>query len=140
MSAANETRFAVRPGLGRVALTGVVATVAAAAATTAGAALAKAAGVDFEVPAGGEAIPTAGFATMTSVFSLVGVAIAVALARWNSRPARRFVRITIPLAAASLVPPLAVGATAATATTLVVLHLVAAAVVIPSLTRALRAE
>src|SRR5690606_3247907 len=108
-----------------VVSTGAVATVVAATATTVGAALAKAAGVDFEVPDGGEVIPTGGFATITGVFSLVGVGIAVALERWSSRPAKRFVAVTVPLVAVSLVPPFTVGASTATSLTLVVLHLVA---------------
>jgi len=127
-----------RPRLGRVAVTGVVVAVAAAAATTACAALAKAAGVDFEIPDGGESIPTAGFATVTAGFSLVGVVVAVALAHWSARPAQRFLQITVPLAAVSLVPPFTVGANGATTATLVGLHLVAAAVVIPALARSLR--
>lgn len=122
----------------RVVLTGLVATVVAAAATTSVAAAAHAAGVDFEVPDGGEAIPLGGFTTVTTFFSLVGVVIAVALARWSARPAQRFVRIIVPLAAASLVPPFIAGANAATTVTLVGLHLITAAVMIPALAHALR--
>lgn len=129
---------AVRPRLGRVALTGIVATVVAAAATTAGGALAKAAGVDLEVPDGGESIPVGGFTSITTMLSLVGVGMALVLARWSPRPARWFVRVALTLTAISLVPPLVVGANAATAVTLIALHLVAAAVMIPALTRALR--
>lgn len=129
---------AVRPRLGRVALTGVVATVAAAAATTAGGALAKAAGVDFEIPDGGESIPVAGFTSVTTMLSLVGVGIALGLARWSPRPARWFVRVAVTLTVLSLVPPFVVGANAATALTLVALHLLAAAVMVPALARALR--
>lgn len=127
-----------RAGLGRVAIRGLIATGAAATATTLCAAVAKAVGVDFEIPAGGEAIPTPGFATVTCAFSLVGVALALALARWSDRPARRFVQVTVPLTAVSLVPPVTVGANAATALTLIALHLVAASVMIPALARALR--
>ena len=127
-----------RTGLGRVAVRGLIATVVAAAATTLCAAVAKAADVDFEIPAGGAAIPAPGFATVTSGFSLVGVALALALARWSDRPARRFVQVTVPLAALSLVPPLTVGASATTAVTLICLHLLAAAIVVPLLARALR--
>ena len=127
-----------RGGLGRVAVRGLIATVVAAAATTLCAAVAKAAGVKFEIPAGGEAIPTAGFATVTCAFSLVGVALALGLACWSDRPARRFVQVTVPLTAISLVAPLVVGANAATALTLIALHLVAATVMVPALARALR--
>jgi hypothetical protein len=62
-------------------VTGLLATLAAMAATTLAAALAQAVGVDFEIPDGGETIPLPGFAVVTGFFSLVGVVIAVALRR-----------------------------------------------------------
>ena len=102
------------------------------------AALAKAVGVDFEVPEGGETIPLGGVAVVTGVFSVVGVAMAVALLRWSARPADRFLWSAVTLTAASLLPPLVSGANAATITSLVGLHLVAATVMIPTLTRSLR--
>jgi hypothetical protein len=131
------------PGLtthrfGRLAGTGLVATLAAVAATTLAAALARALGVDFELPDGGEAIPLPGFAVVTGLFSAVGVGIAAALLRWSARPAQRFGWTAGVLTLVSLVPPLLVGANAATAATLVALHLVAAAVMIPALWRTLR--
>lgn len=129
-----------RPRLGRVVATGLLGAVGAAAATTLGAALAKSAGVRFEIPSGGEVIPTAGFTSVTTAFCLAGVALAAALARWSADPARRFVQVTVPLAAASLVPPWAVGADTSTALTLTGLHLVAAGVMIPVQARALRAQ
>jgi len=131
------SRLDTRPGLGRVAVTGLVATVVAAVATTVGAALARISGVTFEIPEGGEAIPTAGFATVTTALSLVGVGIALALARWSARPALRLAQVTVPLVGVSLVPPFAVGASARTSLTLAALHLVAAAIVVPALVRAL---
>jgi hypothetical protein len=141
----NSTAIATGPGsartthrFGRLARTGLVATLAAMTATTAGAALAYAAGVDFEVPAGGEAIPLPGFAFMTGVFSLVGVVIAAVLLRWSARPAERFVQTTVALAAISLVPPALSGGSAATVVALLALHLLPAAVMIPALARCLR--
>ncbi|MBO3742690.1 DUF6069 family protein [Actinoplanes flavus] len=124
----------------RIAGIGVLATVAAVVATTAAAALALAAGVSFEIPDGGEAIPLAGFATVTGFFSMVGVVIAVALRRWSARPAERFVWSAVALTAISLVPPVIAGAGTATAVTLIGLHLVAAAVMIPSLALSLRSR
>lgn len=118
--------------------TGVMAALAAMAATTLAAALAGAAGVDFEVPDGGEAIPLPGFAVVTGFFSLVGIVIAVALLRWSSRPATRFVWTAVSLTAISLVLPLLSGANTATTNALLGLHLVPAAVMIPTLTRSLR--
>ena len=117
---------------------GLLATIVAMTVTTLGAALAKAAGVSFEIAGGSETIPVGGFATLTGFFSVVGVVIAVALLRWSARPAERFVWTAGSLTALSLVPPLLAGADAATAVVLLVLHLVAAAVVIPTLARSLR--
>jgi Family of unknown function (DUF6069) len=118
--------------------TGVTAAVAAMAATTVVAALARAVGVAFEVPAGGETIPLTGIAVVTGFFSLVGVVIAVALHRLSARPAELFVWTAVTLTAISLIPPLLAGSDAATTATLVVLHLLAAAVMVPALARSLR--
>lgn len=126
-------------GFRRLAVTGLVATVAAMVVTTLAAALARAAGVDFEIPdGGGETIPLGGFTVVTGFFSLVGVVIAAVLLRFSGRPARRFGWTAVALAALSIVPPFLVGAATTTAIALVVLHLVAAAVMIPALTRSLR--
>jgi len=108
------------------------------AATTLVAALARAAGVDFEVGDPGEQIPVSGIAVVTGLFSVVGVVIAVALLRWSARPAERFVWTAVSLTAISLVPPLLSGGDTATVATLVGLHLVAAVVMIPVLARTLR--
>lgn len=122
----------------RVVGTGLVATLAAMAATTLVAALARAVGVDFTIADGDETIPVSGIAFMTGVFSVVGVVIAAALLRWSSRPAERFVRTAVSLTVISLVPPFLAGADPATTIALLVLHLVAAAVMIPTLARSLR--
>lgn len=63
----------------RLVGTGLLATLAAMVASTLAAALARAAGVDLEVPDGGETIPLSGIAVVTGVFSVVGVVIAPAL-------------------------------------------------------------
>lgn len=123
---------------GRLARRGLVATVAAMLATTLTGAFARALGVDFEV-AGGEAIPVAGIGVVTGLFSVVGIAIAAALLRWSPRPPEHFVRTAVSLTLFSLVPPFLAGANAATTATLVGLHVVAAAVMIPVLARSLRA-
>jgi hypothetical protein len=124
--------------MGGLARAGFTATLAAMVATTLAAALARAVGVDFEVPDGGERIPLPGFAVMTGVFSVVGVAIAAGLLRWSTRPAERFVATTVSLTALSLVAPLLSQADPATVVTLLGLHLVAATVMIPTLARTLR--
>ncbi|WP_327350667.1 DUF6069 family protein [Streptomyces sp. NBC_01304] len=149
MNGRKDTGFAAGPASGRavrtyrlrgLAGTGFVATLAAMVATTLAAALARAGGVDFEVPDGGEAIPLSGFAVVTGFFSVVGIVVAVALRRWSAHPARRFVWTAVSLTAISLVPPLLSGASTATATALVGLHLVPATVMIPTLARSLCAR
>ncbi|MEH0821195.1 MULTISPECIES: DUF6069 family protein [unclassified Micromonospora] len=127
-------------GFRRLAVTGLVATPAAMVVTTLAAALARTAGVDFEIPDGGETIPLGGFAVVTGFFSLVGVVAAAVLLRFSARPARRFVWTAVALTALSMVPPFLVGAAAPTVIALVGLHLVAAAVMIPALTRSLGAR
>lgn len=147
MNSRNDTGVVATPASAQIsrthrlrglARTGFLAVLAAMVATTLAAALAQAGGVRFEVPEGGETIPLAGFAVVTGFFSVVGVVIAAALLRWSARPTVRFIRTAVTLTAISLVPPLLVEASAATATSLIALHLVAAAVVIPTLARSLR--
>ncbi len=126
--------------LRKLAATGFIATLAAMLATTLAAVLARAVGVEFVVSHGGELIPLSGIAVMTGFFSVVGVVMAAALLRWSTRPAELFVWTAVTLTAISFVPPLLSGATAATITALMGLHLVAATVMIPTLSRSLRAQ
>jgi hypothetical protein len=121
----------------RLVATGLGAAVAAAALTAAVAAGARAAGVDFEVT-GGEAVPVSGIAFVTAVFSVVGVVLAAALRQWSDRPVQWWWRTTIALTVVSLVPPFLAATDTATALTLVLLHLVAAALVVPVVARTLR--
>lgn len=125
-------------GLRGLAVTGLVATLVAMVATAVVAALARAVGVDFAVSNSDETIPVSGIAVVTGFFSVVGVVLAAALLRWSARPAEWFVRTAVTLAAISLVPPVLLGADAATATALVGLHVIAATVMIPTLARSLR--
>ena len=143
----SDTGVVTEPASGRrsyahrlrgLAVTGLIATLAAMMATALAAALARTVGVDFEVPDGGETIPVSGVAVVTGFFSVVGVVIAAALLRWSARPAERFAWTAVSLTAISLVPPLLSGADAGTVTVLIGLHLVAAAVMIPTMTRSLR--
>jgi hypothetical protein len=115
MNGLNDTGVVAGPASGQtshthrlrgLAGTGFIATLAAMVATTLAAALARAVGVDFEVPDGGETIPLSGFAVVTGFFSVVGIVIAAGLLRWSARPAERFVRTAVSLVAISLVPPL----------------------------------
>jgi hypothetical protein len=147
MNSMNDTGVGAGPASGQtshtsrlrgLAGTGFIASLAAMVATTLIAALARAVGVDFEVPDGGETIPLSGFAVVTGVFSVVGIVIAVVLLRWSARPAERFVWTAVSLTAISLVPPLLSGANTATTTALLGLHLVPATVMISTLARSLR--
>jgi len=122
-----------------VLVNGLLAVLAATVVTTAVAAAARGLGVDLEIPGSGT-IPLSGIAAVTAFFSIVGVVIAAAFARWSTRPAERFLWTTCSLTAVSLVPPLIAGADAGTTIALVVLHLVAAALVIPVVARSLRAR
>ena len=111
---------------------GLAAAAAASALTTTLAAVASAAGVSFS-DGTGASIPLAGFTQLTFVFSMIGVGLAAALARRARRPRPTFVRTTVALTALSVVPDLTFGFTAGSAATLAALHVVAAAVVVPTL-------
>jgi hypothetical protein len=117
-----------RPSLWR---TGLKAGLVAAVATTAIALVADAAGVSFEVD--GEAIPIAAYAQMTLIGAMLGVLLAKALRRWAKHPQSTFVRTTVALTALSVVPDLTMGFDAASAATLALVHVTAAAIVIPRL-------
>jgi hypothetical protein len=111
---------------------GVAAAVVASVATTVLATIASAAGVSF-ADSTGVSIPIAGFAQLTLVFSLLGVGIAAVMARRARRPQAMFVRTTVALTVLSFVPDLTFGFHAGSAATLVTLHTVAAAIVVPTL-------
>lgn len=113
-----------------------LATLGAAAATTAVAAVAHAAGVSLAIE--GEQIPLAGFAQLTVFFAIIGIVFAAALRRWAGNPRVTFVRTTIALTALSLVPDVIVNASVDTKLTLMVTHIVAAAIVIPVIAARLR--
>lgn len=130
--AATTTVAGARSAHAPVWRVGLVASVAAAIATTVVAAGARAAGIAIEAEPGA-AIPLLGFAQLTFVFSLVGVALAAVLTRRARRPRSTFVRTTVALTVLSCVPDVLLPTTVADQATLVVTHLVAAAVVIPAL-------
>jgi hypothetical protein len=111
---------------------GVAAAVVASVTTTVLAATASAAGVSF-ADSTGASIPVAGFAQLTLVFSLIGVGMAAIMARKARRPRVTFVRTAVALTALSFVPDLTFGFDAGSAATLIALHTVAAAIVVPTL-------
>lgn len=92
-------------------------------------------------PGASHAVPitAASFAIGVLFSSFLGTILAVVLARWAKRPARTFLRAAVALGALSLVAPLAAShTTEATRLILAGGHVVAAAVVIPVILRALR--
>lgn len=111
---------------------GVAASVVAAFATTALAAFASGAGVSFS-DGTGASIPIAAFSQLTVTFALVGVGIAAVMARKARRPRSTFVRTALALTALSVVPDLTFGFDAPSAVTLITLHSIAAAIVVPTL-------
>ena len=108
---------------------------AAAVATTAVAAIASAAGVSFEIK--GEAIPLLGFAQMTLLWTFVGVGIAALVRRFASSPSAMWVKVAVALVAVSFVPDVTADAATGTKLALMLTHVVAAAIVIPAIARAL---
>jgi hypothetical protein len=108
---------------------GLGTAVIAAAVTTAVAAALRAVGVPLDID--GEAIPIAGFAQMVLLFSVVGVVMARHMRRVT------FLRTTVVLTVLSIVPDVFADTGAATKLSLMLTHVVAAAIVIPRLARPL---
>ena len=132
--ATTADRRAVRPSLWKPGLlAGLVATVA----TTTVVVVARAA--DVPVAVQGEPIPLAGFAQLTLVATIIGIVIAKVLSTRARHPRHGFVVATVALAAVSLVPDLMADATTASRLVLGLTHLVAAAIVIPTLAKRLPA-
>ncbi|HEX3489593.1 MAG TPA: DUF6069 family protein [Streptosporangiaceae bacterium] len=126
----------VRPAPSRLTRTLPRATasagVLAAAATTAGAAALRAGGVPLAVHG---KISLAAFAQLTVVAAVIGGVLLAVLIRRSSAPGRRFVQITAGLTALSCVVPLAFADTTASKIALAALHLLAAAIIVPTLAR-----
>jgi hypothetical protein len=110
----------------------VLAGAVAAVGTTVVAAIARAADVSLEVD--GATIPLPAFACWT----IVGAAVGVVLARLLQQR-RRFVVVTSVAVGLSLVPAIAASDDTATTVVLVSTHLLAAAVIVPTLGRQLPA-
>ena len=125
------------PSAGSLLLGGTGAAVLAAVATTAVASAGQAVGISVDVA--GAPIPASGFATLTVMFSVIGLLIAVGLRRFARHPRTAWIRTTVALTVLSLVPDALVDAAATTKMLLMVTHLVAAAIVIPAVARRLPA-
>jgi hypothetical protein len=124
----------VRPSLWKP---GLLAGLVAAVATTTVVVIARAA--DVPVAIQGEQIPLAGFAQLTLVATVLGIVIARTLSTRARRPRRSFVVATVALTAVSLLPDVLADATTASKLVLGLTHLVAAAIVIPTLAKRLPA-
>ncbi|HRA46771.1 MAG TPA: DUF6069 family protein [Thermomicrobiales bacterium] len=118
------------PSIRRLLLAGLVAGGLSAMGVTFVAAMAHSAGVPFTVD--GERIELPAF----TLWVLVGTAIGVVLARCI-HDRRRFFIVTVIGTALSLIPALLLPDDASTRVALVVIHLLAAGIIIPILSRAL---
>jgi peptidoglycan/LPS O-acetylase OafA/YrhL len=116
----------------RLVRTGALAGGIAAVCTSVVAAIASAADVSLEID--GEAIPIPAFAWWT----IIGAALGVVLARLL-RERRRFVVVITLAAGLSLIPAIAAPDNTATKFVLVGIHLLAAAIIIPTLSQRLTA-
>jgi FtsH-binding integral membrane protein len=138
LSAPHPARLGSRP----VWLVSALAGVTAALATELYALAARAVGVPMR--AGTVGADTSGpiafgaFAMGTLSSAFWGTVLAVLLTRYARRPARTYAITTVALTVLSLVAPLAAGDTAASTKAMLALsHLIAAAVIIPVVTRRL---
>jgi Family of unknown function (DUF6069) len=139
------TYAATRAPLGRLLLVNLAATIAAGAATEAWVGAVRATGADLRIgdpfgdPSSAMTLPVGACATSIAMCMVLGVAIA-ALVNWRARrPAYTYVVTAAVLTVVSLGAPLAsAGASATTKATLIVAHLLAAAVIVPLVARCLR--
>ncbi|WGX97145.1 DUF6069 family protein [Nocardioides sp. L-11A] len=127
---------AAKPARQTVWKHGLTAAAGASVVTSTLAVLAAAAGVSFTDDSG-VSLPVLAFTQLTFVFSMIGVGLAAVLARRARRPHSTFVRVTVALTVLSVVPDVTFGFDVASALTLMALHAVAAAIVIPVLARRL---
>ncbi len=141
---ATENTTATRAPYGKLILVNLGATVAAGVATEAWVALMRAAGVKpmvgdlFGDPNSAMALPTGACATSIAMCMVLGTAMAV-LINWKARrPAYTYVVAACTLTFVSLGAPLvSAGTNVGSKFTLIVAHLIAAAVIIPLVARCL---
>ena len=125
-----------------VAGTGLVAGIAASAATVAVALATKAIDIPMQVAASAndaaEDVPMSGFVSLTLASTAIATLLALAFARYAKRPAHTFVIVSAVLTVVSFVGPLtAHRATTATRVVLELSHVAAAAIAIPAVVRRL---
>lgn len=116
---------------------GLAAGVAAAVTNLVVVAAAEGLDVSLKVSGSGTAspqsIPIAGFVSMTLLGALLGILLAAGAARWARQPVSRFVSVAVALTALSLIPSALAAADGATLLVLVVTHVAAAAIIVPTL-------
>jgi hypothetical protein len=112
---------------------GLAAGAVAAVATTAVVEVARMGGVSVGID--GESIPILGFAQMTLLFTVVGVLIARTLRNRSAQPRSRWLSVTVALTALSFVPDLAAQTDTGSRLVLMLTHVVAAAIVIPTVAK-----
>ncbi|HEY4463114.1 MAG TPA: DUF6069 family protein [Streptosporangiaceae bacterium] len=146
MSHATTTAPSPRPATARrprpVWLVSALAGLAAAVATELYGLIARAAGVPMSAAGFGSATATpitiGMFAMGTLICAFWATVLAVVLARYARHPARAYLRATVALTALSLAVPLSAADTAtSTKVMLACAHLLAAAIVIPAVSRRL---
>lgn len=116
---------------------GLASGAVAAVATTVVAAVARASDVPLAID--GEQIPVFAFAQLTMMGAVIGTVLAVSFSKWARRPHRTFLVTTVALTVLSLVPDVMADATTGSKLVLMFTHLVAAAIVVPTLARRLPA-
>jgi hypothetical protein len=109
----------------------VVAGLAAAALTTVIVAVARA--TDIPVAVSGEKIPLMAFGQFTFVGALLGLGLARLITNRSRHPYRTFVRTTIALTVLSIAPDIIADATTGSKLVLALTHVVAAAVILPTI-------
>jgi Family of unknown function (DUF6069) len=129
---------------GRLLSVNVAATVAAGVATEVWTGVVRALGVDLRIgdpfgdPKSAMVLPVGACATSIAMCMVLGTAIAVLLNWKAARPAYTYVVVASVLTFVSLGAPLvSAGASGATKFTLIVAHLIAAAVIVPVVARCL---
>jgi hypothetical protein len=143
-SPTTNTTTTTRAPFGRLLLVNLGATVAAGVATEAWVGIVRATGTDLRIgdpfgdPSSAMTLPVGACATSIVMCMVLGTAIAVLL-KWKARrPAYTYVVVACALTLISLGAPLtSAGASAGTKFTLIVAHLIAAAVIVPLVARCL---
>jgi len=116
---------------GRIGRAGLAGGLAAALGNVALVAVARQLDVAVEIQ--DKAIPLLGFAQVTVLAAIIGIALAALFTRRARRPRHTFVVTTVALSALSMVPPAFVDTDTATKVVLGLTHVVAAVIVIPAI-------